>query len=136
MKILGGCSAVFAMALMAGSAAAQEPGVMVMDVGSAWVLSNAYVTTTISKTTGDMTSLKYKGLELMGYVSGHHAGYWEQNPSHAARLSATITIDPSKTSGERAEVSIKGFADGKSLTGTARGMICDLEIRYTLGRND
>jgi rhamnogalacturonan endolyase len=94
--------------------------VTVTDQGSAYVLSNDYVTATISKVTGDMVSLKYKGLETMGYVSGHHAGYWEQNPSGAARLTATIIIDPATNDGERAEVSIKGWSDGESLTAHPR----------------
>ena len=122
--------------LLAGAAAAQTAAT-VQDGVSAFTLSNGYLTAEINKTSGDMTSLKFKGLELMGFVSGHHAGYWEQNPSGAARLSASVTIDPAKNGGERAEVSIKGLADGKPLTGTGRaGMICDLEIRYALGRND
>ena len=156
-------------------------GVTVKDEGAAYVVSNAYVTATISKVTGDMVSLKYKGLETMGYVSGHHAGYWEQNPSGAARLAATITVDPSTNGGERAEVSIRGWSDGESLTAHPRpdptasvedaapqlagrtigpppasgrrpnagtftgnrrggsrglGLLLDMEIRYTLGRED
>src|ERR1700733_3735607 len=164
-------------------ASAQSP-VSVTDNGATFTLANAYVTATISKTTGDMVSLKYHDLETMGFVSGHHAGYWEQNPSRAARLVAAITIDPAKNSGERGEVSIKGWADGKSLSAgrpggpdpgaaneiaatqtegreigppkgstrapnagtTARrpvmprpgvvGTVVDMEIRYTLGRDD
>ena len=160
---------------------ARDAAVTVKDEGSAYVVSNAYVTATISKVTGDMVSLKYKGLETMGYVSGHHAGYWEQNPSGAARLAASITIDPSTNGGERAEVSIKGWSDGESLTAHPRpdpaasvedaasqlagrtigpppasgrrpnagtftgnrpagsrgpGLLLDMEIRYTLGRDD
>jgi rhamnogalacturonan endolyase len=157
-------------------------GVTVKDEGSTYILSNAYVTATISKVTGDMVSLKYKGFETMGYVSGHHAGYWEQNPSGAARLAATVTIDPEANHGERAEVSIKGWSDGESLTAHPRpdpavsvedaasqlggriigpppssdrrpnagtftgnqigrrsqgpGLLLDMEIRYTLGRED
>ncbi len=168
------------MALMVGSASAQGPAVTVKDDGVAWVMSNAYVTATISKTTGDMVSLKYKGLETMGYVSGHHAGYWEQNPSGAARLEAKVSIDPAANGGERAEVSVKGWSDGESLTAHGRrdpatkaehaedqtegrpvgpppgsgreanagtkvnrpagnpgpGLLLDMEIRYTLGRED
>jgi rhamnogalacturonan endolyase len=169
--------------------AAQAQGdatpVTVKDNGTTWTLSNAYVTATISKTTGDMTSLKYKGLETMGYVSGHHAGYWEQNPSGAKRLDATVTIDPAANGGERGEVSVKGWSDGESLTAHPRrgpreappaaddgepaepaapraetpqlapgrapgagtrtnrpaggggpGLLMDMEIRYTLGRDD
>jgi rhamnogalacturonan endolyase len=85
-------------------------------------LSNSYVTAQINAATGDLWSLKYHSLELMGYVSGHHAGYWEQSPrpSHAS-----ITIDPTQNGGERAEVSIQGPIGG-----------FDMEIRYTLGRHD
>lgn len=116
---------------------AQTP-VEVHDDGVAFTMSNRYLTARVNKSTGDLISLQYRGLELMGFVSGHHAGYWEQNPSRAARLTAAVTIDPHSNGGERAEVSIKGFADGKSITGSAGrgGMIADLEIRYTLGRED
>ena len=115
-----GMRSALAMVLVVGSALAQGPGVSVKDDGAAWVMSNAYVTATISKTTGDMVSLKYKGLETMGYVSGHHAGYWEQNPSGAARLEPKLTIDPAANGGERAEVSVKGWSDGESLTAHGR----------------
>ncbi|MGA9669502.1 MAG: polysaccharide lyase family protein [Terracidiphilus sp.] len=155
--------------------------VTVLDSGSVYILSNAFVTATISKVTGDMLSLKYKGVETMGYVSGHHAGYWEQNPSGAARIETQETISPATNHGERAEVSIKGWSDGESLSAhprydpavaiedsrsqlggrtigpapglarpanagtfvgnrrggeSGRGPLLDLEIRYTLGRDD
>lgn len=92
-----------------------QPPVTITDTGTNYILANGYVTASISKTTGDMVSLKYHGLETMGYVSGHHAGYWEQNPSGAARKADTITISPAKNDGERGEVSIKGWSDGQSL---------------------
>jgi len=95
---------------------AQQPPVTITDTGTNYILANGYVTASISKTTGDMVSLKYHGLETMGYVSGHHAGYWEQNPSGAVRKADAITIDPAKNNGERGEVSIKGWSDGQSLT--------------------
>ena len=103
--------------------------VTVEDAGAVFRLANGYVTAEINKSTGDMTSLQFKKLELMGFVSRHHAGYWEQNPSRAPHLTAAVTIDPHTNDGERAEVSIKGVG------GIAR-MLCDLEIRYTLGRED
>ena len=104
--------------LSSGPARAQraaDPPVTLSDTGTNYILSNGYITASISKTTGDMVSLKYKGIEAMGFVSGHHAGYWEQNPSGAVRRADTITIDPVKNHGERAEVSIKGWSDGESL---------------------
>ena len=95
--------------------AAGDPPVTVTDNGTSFILENGYLTATINKKTGDMTSLKVHGLETQGYVSGHHAGYWEQNPDGAARMEAKITIDPATNGGERSEVSIKGWSDGKSL---------------------
>ncbi len=95
---------------------AKDAPVTITDTGTNYILSNSYVIASISKSTGDMVSLKYHGVETMGYVSGHHAGYWEQNPSGAARKADTVTIDPAKNGGERGEVSIKGWSDGESLT--------------------
>ena len=99
------------------SSAAQPP-VTITDDGTNYILSNGYLTATINKRTGDMSSLKVNGLETQGYVSGHHAGYWEQNPAGASRMEAKVTIDPSTNGGQRAEVSIKGWSDGKNLNGT------------------
>lgn len=125
--------------LCAGAAFAAEPPVTVADSGPVFTLSNGWLTAQINKTKGDLTSLKFNGIETMGYNSGTHAGYWEQNPAKAPRLTATLTIDPATNGGERAEVSVKGISDGQRLDGGGQpggGMICDLEIRYTLGRQD
>jgi rhamnogalacturonan endolyase len=75
----------------------------------------------------------------MGFSSGHHAGYWEQNPSRAAQRSATVAIDPATNGGERGEVSIKGIAGDGDLDGGGQpggSMRCDLEIRDSIGRDD
>jgi len=99
-----------------------------------------------NKKTGDLTSVKTPNtvtpdIELMGYLSGHHAGYWEQSPDLAPRRENKITIDPATNSGARAEVSVKGYSDGVSIlgphptaAGQGGGLIADLEIRYTLER--
>ncbi|MBW4888993.1 hypothetical protein KXQ82_04675 [Mucilaginibacter sp. HMF5004] len=126
--------------------AAAGPAVTVTDDGLTYTLSNGYITVKVNKRSGDLTSVKTPNtttpnIELMGYVSGSHAGYWEQRPSKAARLEAKITIDPTKVNGDRAEVSVKGYSDGKSIlgdgpqaAGQGGGLIADLEIRYTLER--
>ncbi|HEX3571318.1 MAG TPA: polysaccharide lyase family protein [Acidobacteriaceae bacterium] len=111
-------SALFASVSVFGQSSA--PPVIVTDSGSSFVLANGYLTATINKKTGDMTSLRVNGLETQGYVSGHHAGYWEQNPNGAARMDARLTIDPATNAGERGEVSIKGWSDGKNLNGERR----------------
>jgi polysaccharide lyase family 4-like protein/rhamnogalacturonate lyase-like protein len=111
---------------------AAEPAATVTQTDKAFTLSNGYLTAQVDAVTGDLTSLQIRGVELMGYASGHHAGYWEQSPARAQRLEAKMTIDPKSNGGERAEVSVKGYADGKPLS----GMICDLEIRYAIARGE
>src|SRR3982074_938453 len=98
------------------------PPVTVTDDGPTYTMSNGYITVKVNKRTGDLVSVKTPktttpNIELMGFLSGHHAGYWEQSPALAAREVASVTIDPATVSGERAEVSVKGYSDGKSILG-------------------
>lgn len=125
---------------------ASAPPVTVTDDGTTYTLSNGYLTIKVNKRSGDLVSVKTPktatpNIELMGYVSGHHAGYWEQSPAQAAREVTAITIDPATVNGDRAEVSVKGYSDGRSIlgknptaAGQGGGLIADLEIRYTLER--
>jgi rhamnogalacturonan endolyase len=128
------------------SFAQTAPPVTITDDGPTYTLANGYITAKVNKKTGDLVSVKTSktktpNVELMGFVSGHHAGYWEQSPALAAREVTAITIDPASVNGERGEVSIKGYSDGKSIlgpnpttAGQAGGLIADLEIRYTMER--
>jgi rhamnogalacturonan endolyase len=105
-----------------GVARAADAPVTVTEDATTFKLSNGIATATISKRSGDMTSLVFKDLELMGHGSGHPAGYWEQSPANAID---TITIDPKANGGQRGEVSIKGPSGS-----------VNLEIRYTIGRGE
>ena len=108
--------------------------VTVTDDGRAWVLDNGIVEATISKGTGRMSSLVFHGINTMG--SG---GYWEQTPLGAPELTLSVTIDPAKNGGARAEVAVKGVTSGTvMLTPRAPGggTRCDLEVRYALGRGE
>jgi rhamnogalacturonan endolyase len=137
---------LFSATAISGFAASTAPPVTVTDDGATYTLANGYITAKVNKVTGDLVSVTTPktvtpNIELMGYLSGHHAGYWEQSPALAARREASITIDPATEKGERAEVSVKGYADGKSIlgphptaAGQENGMIADLEIRYSLAR--
>ena len=139
------CFVLVALQINAQKAAA--PPVTVTDDGPTYTLSNGYITAKVNKRSGDLVSVKTSetitpNVELMGYVSGHHAGYWEQSPALATQEVASITIDPATVNGERGEVSIKGYSDGKSIlgpnptaAGQGGGLIADLEIRYTLERD-
>src|SRR3954453_9504297 len=48
---------------------------------TSYTLSNGIVTARISKQSGDLTSLVYRGVETLTDRSGHAGGYW----SHDAR---------------------------------------------------
>jgi rhamnogalacturonan endolyase len=115
--------------------------VTVTDDGRTWTLNNGIVKAVIDKRNGAMNSLLYKGIDTMGHDQGQ-SGYWEQDPSAAAAaggLTDSITIDPAKNGGERAEVSIKGVTGGQfQLTPGAPGggTYCDMEVRYAMGRGN
>jgi rhamnogalacturonan endolyase len=121
--------------------------VTIADDGGTFRLANGVVKAVVNKRTGDLESLVYKGLETMGHEQGR-AGYWEQDPSSAAKvngLTQSITIDPTRNGGERGEVSIKGVTNGDPKAGLTPGspgappggtVNCDLEVRYSLGRAD
>jgi rhamnogalacturonan endolyase len=120
------------------SALAAAAPVNIAGDDASFIISNSSLTATISKKTGDLTSLKFHNLEMMGHSSGHPAGYWEQNTGNASQIIPSITIDPASNGGERGEVSVKGVSGGKPLGGggPGGGMLCDLELRYALGRDD
>ena len=109
------CLAVCAMAMLAvsplrlraQSAPAASP-VTVTDNGKTWTLDNGIVKATITKDSGSMPSLIYKGTEILK-ASG---GTWEHNPQGAPVLVNSVSIDPGTNDGARAEVSIKGKSNG------------------------
>lgn len=136
---MGPCRSIAILVFAAGALRAASAPVVITEDEKEFTLANGSLIAHISKATGDLNSLQYNGLEVMGYVSGHHAGYWEQNPAKAAQLTATVTINPASNGGTRGEVSIKGVSGGKRLDGGLQpggSMVCDLEIRYTLGRDE
>ena len=90
--------------------------VTVTDNGGTWTLDNGIVRATINKNDSNMPSLIYHGINTMG-----PGGFWEQVPT--GTVTQTLTIDPAKNGGERAEVAVKGV-NGKM----------DIEVRYTLER--
>ncbi len=108
--------------------------VTVADNGGSWTLDNGIVKATINKRNGNLTALVFHGINTM-----HQGGYWEQTPQGAPQLTDTITIDPAKNGGARAEVSVKGVTGGTvMLTPSAPGggTYCDIEVRYALARGE
>lgn len=123
------------LALNPGPARAAKP-VTLTETESNFTLENGLVTATVAKGSGDLFSLKYKGLEMLDTDSGHQAAYWSHNAARSQKVTR-ITIDPKSNGGKRAEVSIKGISGGNRLgSGPGGSVIADVEIRYTLGRGD
>ena len=107
-----------------------DNSVTLTETPQSYKLKNAHCTAVVSKKSGDLISLVYKGIETLGFDSGHPAGYWEQHP---ANPTSAITIDPSSNSGQRAEVSVTGTAAGGVGGGTFN---MKMEVRYSMGAAD
>src|SRR5580700_198686 len=93
--------------------------VTVKDDGNTWILDNGIVKAAINKRTGNTVSFVYNGIEVLT-----NGGIWEQTPAAAAEtnsLTDSITIDPEKNGGERAEVSVKGVTNDKIFLGGGVG---------------
>jgi rhamnogalacturonan endolyase len=111
-----------------------NPAVTVTDNGRTWTLDNGIVRATINKRGGNMSALVFHGINTMG-----GGGYWEQTPQDAPELTQSVTIDPAKNGGARAEVAVKGVTGGTAMLtpgAPGGGTRCDIEVRYALGRGE
>lgn len=124
------------------SADAQGAAVRVSEGADAFTLDNGIVRARVSKRSGDIISLEYKGLEMLSAESGHPFGYWSHDTSGGIDTVTAITINPAANGGERAEVSVKGVSGGRVKMGHGPGapadgdIYADVEIRYHLGRGE
>jgi rhamnogalacturonan endolyase len=123
-SIIAACMLVAALSTLQPATAAEptianpaDAPVSLTDNGDTWTLDNGIVKATINKTTSNMPSLIYKGIPIVG-----RSEFWEQVPS--GTITSTVTIDPAKNGGQRAEVDVKGVG--------GRGF--DIEVRYTMER--
>src|ERR1019366_6240585 len=125
-----------ALLLPAFLQAATSPAVTVSEDDNSFTLANGMVTARVTKRSGDLTSLKYKNLEMLDARSSRQAAYWSHNAARGQQ-ETRITIDPKTNDGERGEVSIKGISGGNPMgSGPGGSVIADIEIRYALGRGD
>jgi rhamnogalacturonan endolyase len=90
--------------------------VTLTDNGTTWTLDNGLVKATINKNNGNIPSLIYHGVAIVG-----RSNFWETVPS--GTVTPGVTIDPAKNNGARAEVAVKGV-NGRM----------DIEVRYTMER--
>jgi rhamnogalacturonan endolyase len=134
---------------------AQSAAVTVTEDQGSYTLANGIISASVSKKTGDLTSLRYHELEMLDQVpatpvaprppagqapavprgtSGHPGGYWSHDASSPQTVTA-ITIDPKSNGGRRAEVSVKGISGGAPMgSGPGGTFVSDIEIRYALER--
>lgn len=90
--------------------------VTITDDGATWTMDNGLVKATIIKANGNMQTIMYHGVSIVG-----RSEYWERTPS--GQVTPSVTIDPAKNGGERGEVAIKGVSSPM-----------DIEVRYVLER--
>jgi rhamnogalacturonan endolyase len=114
----------------------QAPAVVITQSNETATMTNGEVTLVVKKLNGNILSLKYHGLEVMG----HGGGYWDiigaipnqptiQLPGSPAVCG--ITKDPGKNGGELGEITVRF-----PYTGQANTIPLDIEVRYTLHRGD
>ncbi len=124
------------LVLLASAHPASEVVVGISQDENSFTLTNGIVAALVSKRSGDLTSLTYKGLEMLDGKSARGSAYWSHDVSRGQR-EARVTIDPAANGGARGEVSIKGISGGKPMgSGPGGSVIADIEIRYALGRGD
>ena len=110
------------------------PAVTVSQDEDAFTLANGIVTAQVAKRSGNLTSLRFHGLEMLD--SGRQSAYWSHNAARGQQVTG-ITIDPQANGGERGEVSIKGISGGNQMgSGPGGSVVADIEIRFALGRGD
>lgn len=128
--------AICLLSIVSVNAQQNQPVTITQDAETA-TMSNNQVTIVIKKANGNILSLKYHGTEIMS----HGAGYWVtlgEIPGKSGTIQAvstpsvfSITKDPAKNKGELGEMSIRFPFHGQE------GVLpLDIEIRYTLHRND
>lgn len=135
MATLAARTAAALLTLAAASSVQAAVGaVTVSDDGTVFTLSNGVVTAKILKRNGNLGSLTYNGIEMTAGNVERPTSYWSHNAASDNTV-AKVTIDPTQNDGERAEVSVKGLANGKPMgQGPGGSAIADIEIRYTLER--
>jgi rhamnogalacturonan endolyase len=115
---------------------APKPGVVISEDDSGYTLDNGILAARANKRSGDLISLKYKGLEMLNTQSGRWGGYWSHNTANGRHI-ACITIDPKANGAQRGEVSLKGIYSGNPMgSGPGGSVAADIEVRYSLGRGD
>lgn len=107
--------------------------VTVRQDGNSFFLANGLVAAQVDKESGDLVSLKYRGLELMASGGGSTGGYWSSvgRVRAGVKQAATIRVSPSSNGGEFVEISCRSFNDPAKPESPL-----DVDIRYALRRGE
>lgn len=105
-----------------------QPPVQILETPDTWTLDNGIVHFTVSKQNADVSSIVYRGVEIL--TPNRHHGAWEQRPT--GTVTARVTIDPKTNHGDRAEIAVRGIHSAD--TAGPAGPALDIETRYTLVR--
>lgn len=147
----------------------EKGSVVITEDVQTYTLDNGIVKAVVAKESGDLVSVVYQGKEMLATrmnaegqadleldppganpnglnrgMTDHQYGFWSHDamgPRGTGDAIAKITIDPEQNRGMRAEVSVKGIAEGRKMgTGpgaTAQGQFAaDVEIRYALAEGE
>lgn len=127
------CLRLLAVASFTGASGWAEVAVTLIQGESSYTLANEHLTARIAKRSGDLVSLKYRSLELLGSGSGKAFGYWSHvgGGTLSAQKQSAVVVDPAANGGARAIISVKAVYDQQS-----RSLPADVDMRYALGRGD
>jgi rhamnogalacturonan endolyase len=145
MAVVAGVLVVLSLTVSPGYA---QAAVSLRENDQLYILVNGIVVASVAKASGDLVSLRYKGLEMLATflkedgtpdlekdppgenraglnrgMTDHQYGFWSHDamgPRGTGDAAARITVDPRANGGERAEVSVKGVSNGR-LMGTGPG---------------
>lgn len=157
--------ASIAIAGLLSVSSCKSGSVVLLEDERTYTLSNGIVCAVVAKESGDLVSYKYMGKEMLATrvdengnpdlnldppganpnglnrgMTDHQYGFWSHDamgPRGTRDAVATVTIDPAKTRGTRAEVSIKGISEGRKM-GTGPGsrpdgqFAADIDIRFAI----
>lgn len=140
--------AALALCAFPAFAMAQQAAVTVTQDEQVYTLDNGIVTAKVAKDSGDLVSLRYKNMEMLGTIlnadgtpdlkrdtpgenlvglnagmTDHQYGFWSHDAMGqrgSGPVVARVSIDPQSNGGERAEVSVKGVANNRKM-GTGPG---------------
>ena len=129
--------------LMFASCAATQSGaadhvrpVIIEDAAHTITLANGIISAAISKDTGNLLSLQFRGNELLGRGGGYWNLYGKVPGKASTQQKGTpsafrITHDPSQNGGDLGEIALRF-----PYTGQDKAVPMDIEIRYALRRAD